>query len=260
MSAAGLSSMGPWPSCHGAGRCRRPALRGDRPLGQRHRLEARQRDVGEPLPAGDHGTGRGLLRLRQRRLDGHLPGQQRQLGLLHSCRTAEERALQEQPQRHLHRRHGGGGRGGRQGVRDGVRHRRLRQRRLPGHPGDGVRPVHALPQQRQRHVHRRHRQGRARRAGMDDERRVVRLRQRRQARSLPLQLRAVLGEERRLLRRQQAGQALLLHPARVQADAEPALPQQRRRHVQGSERRNRHPARDGQGARRGGHRHQRRPA
>src|SRR5687767_15370704 len=50
-----------------------------------------------------------------------------------------------------------------------------------------------------------------------------------------LQLRAVLGEERRVLRRQQAGQALLLHSARVQADAEPAVPQQRRRHVQRSE-------------------------
>ena len=115
------------------------------------------------------------------------------LGLLHACRAAEERALQEQPRRHVHRRHRQGRRRGRQGVRDGVRHRRLRQRRLPGHPGDRVRPVHALPQQRQRHVHRRHRQGRARRAGLDDERRVVRLRQRRQARSLPLQLRAVLA-------------------------------------------------------------------
>ena len=35
----------------------------------------------------------------------------------------------------------------------------------------------------------------------------------------------------RLLRRQQAGAPLLLHSARVQADAEPALSQQRRRHL-----------------------------
>ena len=37
--------------------------------------------------------------------------------------------------------------------------------------------------------------------------------------------------QQRLLRRQQAREALLLHPARLQADAELAVPQQRRRHV-----------------------------
>ena len=45
----------------------------------------------------------------------------------------------------------------------------------------------------ERHVHRRHRQGRRRCARLDDERRVVRLRQRRPARSVPLQLRRVLA-------------------------------------------------------------------
>ena len=49
-------------------------------------------------------------------------------------------------------------------------------------------------------------------------------------------------EERRVLRRQQARQALLLHPARLQADAEPAVPQQRRRHLHRGQRRHRHPA------------------
>ena len=65
-------------------------------------------------------------------------------------------------------------------------------------------------------------------------------------------------DEQRVLRRQQAGQALLLHPARLQADAQPALPQQRRRHVHRGQRRHRHPARARQGARRRRHRHQRR--
>ena len=79
--------------------------------------------------------------------------------------------------------------------------------------------------------------------GLDDERGVVRLRQRRPARSVPVQLRPVLARQQRVLRRQQAGQALLLHPARLQADAQPAVSQQRRRHVHRGQRRNRHPAR-----------------
>jgi hypothetical protein len=58
------------------------------------------------------------------------------------------------------------------------------------------------------------------RAQLDDECRLVRLRQRRQARSVSLQLRRVLAEEQHLLRRQQAREALLLHSARLQADAE----------------------------------------
>ena len=81
------------------------------------------------------------------------------------------------------------------------------------------------------------------RAELDDQRRLVRLRQRRPARSVPVQLRRVLAEEQRLLRRQQARQAVLLHPARLQADAERALPQQRRRHVHRRHRRHRHRAR-----------------
>ena len=79
--------------------------------------------------------------------------------LLSAAGAAQERALQEQPRRDVHRRHRQGGRRGRQGLRHGLRHRRLRQRRLPRHPRDGVRPLHAVSQQRERHVHRRHRQG-----------------------------------------------------------------------------------------------------
>ena len=53
---------------------------------------------------------------------------------------------------------------------------------------------HPLSQQRQRHVYRRHRQGRCGDARMDDRRRLVRLRQRRSSRSLRLQLRPVRTE------------------------------------------------------------------
>ena len=74
-------------------------------------------------------------------------------------------------------------------------------------------------EQRRRHVHRRHGQGGARRAGMDDERGLVRLRQRRPARPVRLQLRRVRRQEQRRVRRQQAWPAVLLHPARLQADA-----------------------------------------
>ena len=43
---------------------------------------------------------------------------------------------------------------------DGCRRRRLRQRRLAGHPADGGRPESAVPEHGQEHVRRRHRQGR----------------------------------------------------------------------------------------------------
>ncbi len=52
---------------------------------------------------------------------------------------------------------------------------------------------------------------------LDHQRRLVRLRQRRPARSLRLQLRGLRHRQPLLLRRQQAGQALLLHSARLQA-------------------------------------------
>ena len=56
------------------------------------------------------------------------------------------------------------------------------------------------------------------RARLDHERRLVRLRQRRPPRPLPVQLRRVRRGQERRLRRQQAGAPLLLHPARLQAD------------------------------------------
>ena len=105
------------------------------------------------------GPGVALPRLRQRRLDGHLPGQQRAVRLLQAARPLSERALQEQPRRHVHGRHGEGRRGRRDAFGMGVRGRRLRQRRLARPLRDRVRALHAVPQQRRRHLHRRHREG-----------------------------------------------------------------------------------------------------
>ena len=225
--------------------------------GHRHHLGPRQRDVAGPLSPGNLRLRLRVHRLRRRRLDGPLPGQQRSVGLLHAGQADSQRALQEQPGRHLHRRHGTGRRA-RRDLRHGRRGRRLRQRRPRRHDRHRLRPADAVPQQRQRHLHRRHQGLRPRHPGLDDQRGVVRLRQRRQARSLPLQLRRVLGQGQRGVRRQQARSPLLLHPARVQADAEPAVQEQRQRHLHQDQHRHRHRARARQGARRGGDRFQRR--
>ena len=55
----------------------------------------------------------------------------------------------------------------RQRLRHGRRGRRLRRRRLPGSLRHAVRPQHSLPQQRRRHLHRRHRKGRRGRARLE---------------------------------------------------------------------------------------------
>ncbi len=127
--------------------------------------------------------------------------------------------------------------------------------------GHRLRPVHPVPQQRQRHLHRRHREGWPRRARVDYQRGLVRLRQRRPAGPVPLQLRRVRHGEQRRLRRQQAGATLLLHPAGLQADAQPPVSQQRGRHVHArSAKRHGHRTRAGQGARRRRDGHQQRRA
>ena len=129
--------------------------------GHRHQLGPRQRDVAGPLPARNLRRRLRVHRLRRRRLDGPLPGQQRAVGLLHPCQADQERALQEQPGRHVHRRDRPGRRAGRH-VRHGRGGRRLRQRRPRRHDRHRLRQADALPQQRQRHLHRRHQDGRPR--------------------------------------------------------------------------------------------------
>ena len=98
-----------------------------------------------------------------------------------------------------------------------------------------LRPLDALSQQRRRDVHRRDRRRPGVAApGLDDERRLVRLRQRRLARSLRLQLRRNIGLDKGLLCADRKGRPPLLpllHSAPVQADAERPVSQQRRRDV-----------------------------
>ena len=58
-----------------------------------------------------------LSRLRQRRVDGYLSGQQRALRFLQAGQAPAQRALQEQSRRHVYRRHGEGrGAGGTFGM------------------------------------------------------------------------------------------------------------------------------------------------
>ena len=169
----------------------------------RHRLHARrchrggrapvpsqQRRVRRQAAARDDGIRLRVHRLRRRRLAGH-PARQRH-GLARPQAAAIDAApVPQQPQRHVHRRHARG-RPRRRAVRHGRRRRRLQQRRLSGHPDHVRRPEPAVPQHRQGHVRRR-RRGRAGlggRTGVQHVGAVVRLRPRRPARSLRLQLRA----------------------------------------------------------------------
>ena len=83
-------------------------------------------------------------------------------------------------------------------------------------------------------------------SGLERERRLLRLRQRRAARPVRDALRGVELREERLLRREAAGLPRLLPPGQLRADHEPALPQQRRRHVHAtSPRRRASPRADG---------------
>ena len=96
-------------------------------------------------------------------------------------------------------------------------------------------PNALYPQQRRRHVHRRHRRGRRQRPAVEHQRRVRRLRPRRRPRSLRRQL------PRLHARRQQAvprrgRRARLLRPARLPPGARPAVPQRRQRPLHGRDR------------------------
>ena len=224
-----------------------------------HHVGPRERDVAAALSARDVRRGMRVLRLRQRRLDGPLL---RQLGsgrLLHAEDAAAQRALQEQSRRHVHRRHGTAGvPGGTFGM--GVA--------VGDYDNDGYPDLFVTAYGRCTLYHN---NGNGtftdvtKKAGLDapgwttsavwfdyDNDGKLDL--------FVCSFVAVLARQQRVLRRQQARTQLLLHSARLQADAEPAVSQQRRRHVHRSERRHRHPARARQGARRRRHRRQRRRA
>ena len=110
---------------------------------------------GKLLPE-THGIRMRVHRLRRRRLAGH-PARQRHGLARPSARQPsanDAAALQEQPERHVHRCHARG-RTRRRVVRHGRRRRRLQQRRISGHPDHVRRPEPAVPQHRQGHVRRR---------------------------------------------------------------------------------------------------------
>src|SRR6266403_3702906 len=77
-------------------------IRGSSGGEKRNHLAACEWPLGKLLPAGNYGSGLRLYGLRQRRLDGHLPGEQRTLRFLRSKATAAKRTLQEQSRRHVH--------------------------------------------------------------------------------------------------------------------------------------------------------------
>ncbi len=77
-------------------------------------------------------------------------------------------------------------------FRHGRRRRGLRQRRLAGHLGDRLRELHPVQEQSRWNLQRRDRACRRRHARLYHQRRLVRLRQRRQARSLHLQFCGIL--------------------------------------------------------------------
>ena len=137
-----------------------------------------------------------VSRLRQRRVDGHLPGQQRAVATSSSppgrSRTRSTRTTATAPS-----------------PTSPTRPAWRAARSAWAWPSatttttafrimfvTGVRPLDSLSQQRRRDVHRRDGEGRPRAGAcrLDDERRLVRLRQRRPARSLRLQLRPVPTE------------------------------------------------------------------
>ena len=102
------------------------------------------------------------------------------------------------------------------------------------------RPEPAVPEHRQGHVRRRHARERPRRTrGVQHVGAVVRLRSRRPARSVRLQLRQVVGRARRVLQpRRQA--EVVLHARSVPRRHLLAVPQSRQRHVRGRHRDERH--------------------
>ena len=108
----------------------------------------------EPMIAG-----RRSLRLRQRRVPGHLPGQRgRDSGAGKDGAQVLQPPLPKPGERDLPRRDAGGRRPG-EGLHDGGGGRRLRQRRLAGPLRGGGQSESVVPQQRRRDLLRRDGQG-----------------------------------------------------------------------------------------------------
>ena len=180
---------------------------------QRHHVDARQRHVAGALSARDLRRRLRVPRLRQRRLDGHLSGQQRAQRLLQardarcamrSTGTIATARSPTSPRRPAWRRHASGWawRSATTTTTAGPTSSSPPTATASSTAtiGDGTfTDVTA--------------EGRPRDARLDHQRRLVRLRQRRQARSLRLQLRRLRPTSSAVLRRQPARPPLLLHSA-----------------------------------------------
>ncbi len=127
------------------------------------------------------GPGRLFAGLRQRWVDGHLPGERLDAG----CDEREDDgtaccAVPQQSRRHVYGCDGQGGRGER-ALGLWLRGGGLRQRWLAGHLRHELREESAVPQQSRRHVYGRWREGGRDAGDMVDGRDVWRLRRRRTA-------------------------------------------------------------------------------
>ena len=203
--------------------------RGGRPGTRRQRLGESHRQA---VPARGDGRRRGAVRLRQRWLARHLPGQRQQLRSSGRRSEADQLPVPQQSRRHLQRRHAEGGTHPfRMGT--GLLRRRLRQRRLRRSVRQLLGSKRPLPEQRQRHLHRRHRsggRGRAR-ASMGCGLLLSGLRSRRAPRSVRLELRELRASpgsasgRQRLLPLQRDRRAL--RSARLRRGDQPPLSQSR---------------------------------
>ena len=90
---------------------RRSVVRGDAGVGERHQLGARERDVAGSLPARDDGAGRRVLSTTTTTAGWTSSWSTAAPADFYTPKTPlQERALQEQPRRHVHRRDRQGGR------------------------------------------------------------------------------------------------------------------------------------------------------
>ncbi len=196
--------------------------------------------------ARGHGLGRGLGRLRRRRLVGPVRGEHHRAAD-HGRRgpgglAGHQPPLPQPGRRHLRGRHRGRRRGP-AGHGHGRQLGRLRRGRRPGPVHHQLRRQPPLPQRRRRPLHRRERRGRRGRSpGLLVRRRLVGLRPRRRPGPLRDGLRPVRvrpgrpGADVEAVRLHDAGHP---EPVLVPAAAEPVVPQPRRRHLRGGVRRGR---------------------
>src|SRR5499427_843132 len=89
------------PSVFGGGAI---SLRRDSSGKERHSLGAFEREIAREISARNHRGGLRVFRLRQRRVDGYLFGEQRQMRFPYAGPAAAQRTLQKQPGWHLYRR------------------------------------------------------------------------------------------------------------------------------------------------------------